>query len=465
MKAVEVPAQSRLTLSTLLGCACAVVSFGIGAQKLGDNSFLTHLATGRLMLDEGIVRKDAFTWTSGGEPLVVQSWLASLLYGIIDNSFGFAGLRLLMAASACVLGWLAWQLTDRAPSVISRVVVIAPVLVIGVHTWNERPLLLAFVFFATVMLAAERNRDPRWLAALGFLWVNIHGSWPLGIVLLFARWFGARLDRDLDAGQDARRAVWLAGGMLAGGIANPYGPAMLWFPFELLGRHDTLRQISEWQASSFESTWTRLFLVLLAATIFASRRAPLRLVAPGVLFVIAALLSVRNIPIAVIVLLPLLAEGLPDLHGPDANRDSTAIRLGTVGFVAMVAMLAVLAVLPPHTSLEQYPVAAVDAMEELDLSPAGHHVLHQDFVGNYLGFRFGGVGAVWIDDRFELHDPALVADYVALLHARPRWRDVIEQNQPDAVLWERDRALVDLLITDGWSVVWADDKWVVLTPA
>ena len=84
---------------------------------------------------------------------------------------------------------------------------------------------------------------------------------------------------------------------------------------------------------------------------------------------------------------------------------------------------------------------------------------------NFLDLRFGPVGATWIDDRFELHDADLVEDYLALLHAEPEWRDVIDRHDPAAVLWERDRVLVELLTTDGWSVAWSDDDWVVLTPA
>ncbi len=369
-----------------------------------------------------------------------------------------------MAVTAGVLGWLVWLLTERSRSVVTRLIVVVPVLFIGLRTWNERPLLLAFVFLAVALLATERGSEPRWLAAMGFLWVNVHGSWPLGLVLLTARWLGARLDRDDDSVHDFRAAVWLGGGMVAGGVVNPYGPAMLWFPVELLGKQDTLRHISEWQASSFESTWTRLFLVLIAAAVFASRRAPSRLVVPGVLFVVAALLSARNIPVAVLVLVPLLAAGLPDVAGPPADRESPAIRLATAALAAMVVVLAIMTQSGPHTSVERYPVAAVDAMEELDLSPADRHVVHQDFVGNFLDLRFGPVGATWIDDRFELHEAGLVEDYLALLHAEPEWRDVIDRYAPAAVLWERDRVLVELLTTDGWSVAWSDDDWVVLTP-
>ena len=86
----------------------------IGGRRLGDNSFLTHLATGRETLDNGFVREDVFTWTSAGEPVVVQSWLASTAYAIVDEVGGLSAIRALMAVTAGALAVLCWILTQRS---------------------------------------------------------------------------------------------------------------------------------------------------------------------------------------------------------------------------------------------------------------------------------------------------------------------------------------------------------------
>lgn len=461
--------RGQPTLASVFAAAAAVVGVGIGAQRLGDNSFLTHLATGRLMVEDGIVRNDVFTWTSAGESLTVQSWLASLVYGLIDDVAGFQGLRFLMAALAGVLGLLVWHLSERSPSLVTRLAILVPVFWIGLRTWTERPLLMAFVAFAATMVIVERDRDPRVLALIGFLWINVHGSWPLGIVLLGARWIGALVDQRTGSAanptRELRAGEWLAGGMVVGGVANPYGPRLLFFPVELLGRQEVLQNVAEWQASSFESTWTRLFLVLVAAAVFAGRKAPYVVTVPAVLFVVAALLSARNIPLATLVLVPMLAAGLPSLPGLDADRRSDPIRLAAMGLTALAFLLPVLAITGPHVELDRFPIDAVNAMEnELDLSPSEHRVIHQDFVGNYLDLRYGDAGATWIDDRFELHDPALVDDYIALLNGTPEWSAVLDRHDPDAILWPADRVLVELAGADGWTAVWSDDDWVVLVP-
>ena len=225
-------ARRPATLERVLGLSVVLVGVGIGAQKLGDNSFLTHLATGRQMLDHGFVREDAFTWTSGGELVVVQSWLASLLYGIVDELGGFHGLRLLMAVSTGALAGLFWLPTDRNSSVLIRAEVMVPPLWVGLHAWTERPLLIAYVLLALMLVIAEGRGDPRWLVVVGFLWISVHGSRPLGLMILGARWFRSRIDRAAGGDpvtaewrdRDADAAIWLSVGVLLAGIVNPYGP-------------------------------------------------------------------------------------------------------------------------------------------------------------------------------------------------------------------------------------------------
>ena len=464
-------------LGSLFAAAFTLIGAGIGASRVSDNSFLTHLATGRRMVDEGFVRSDAFTWTSAGEPVVVQSWLASGIYGVVDATAGLGGLRLLMAATVAALAFLAWQLSERSTSVAVRVCSVGVVVWIGTVTWTQRPLLLGLIALALTLVWVERARDPRGLFLVGVLWIGVHGSWPLGLVLLTVRAFGAaadsyEADRELRAAlaasktrAEVKAGLWLGGGMVFGGLINPYGPRLLIFPLKLLSRGEVLAYISEWKASGFDSLWSQLFLVLIALALVAARRAPMVTIAPAVVFVVAALLSARNISVASLVLLPLLAAGLPQLAARSVSYRSSAVTLAVRGLAVLVVLVPLVAVRGPHVDLERYPEAAIDAMEtELGLDPRTARVVHPDFVGNYLAARYGPTEAAWIDDRFELHDPALVEDFVSLLFGHDDWAEALARQDADALLWAHDRVLVDLVESIGWSPVWSDDDWVVLVP-
>lgn len=451
------------TLATVLGLASALVGFGLGASRLGDNSFLTHLATGREMLESGIVRADVFTWTSQGEGIVVQSWLASLLYGVVDELAGFHGLRLLTAVLAAVLATACWKLTERSPGLWTRVALMVPVLVIGRTTWSERPLLIAFVLLAVTLVVAEGAGRTRWLLPVGFVWVGVHGSWPLGIIALAARWAGGRLDGER-AEREVDSAKWLVAGMVIGGTVNPYGPALLLFPLRLLGNDDVLAHVVEWQSPSFDSLWTRAFLLLVLATIAGVAHRPRWSAAvPAAVFIAAALVGRRNIPIATIVLLPGLAAALPSLGARIRDRRSEAVRLAVLALGALLVLLPLVAVRGPHLDLGRFPEAAVTAMEEdLGLVPGETRIIHQDFVGNYLDIRYGDRAASWIDDRFELHDPELVDDYITLLDGRSGWTEVLDRYEAAAILWPLDAPLTGLAVAGGWAEVWTDEDWVVL---
>ena len=51
-------------------------------------------------------------------------------------------------------------------------------------TWTSRPFLFGLLCFALTLLVAEGGLDPRWLVPIGWFWVNTHGSFPMGFVLL-----------------------------------------------------------------------------------------------------------------------------------------------------------------------------------------------------------------------------------------------------------------------------------------
>ncbi|MEZ5322371.1 MAG: hypothetical protein R2698_09915 [Microthrixaceae bacterium] len=83
----------------------------IGAGPLSDNSFLTHLATGRLILEHGAPHRNVLSWGSYGAPVVVQSWLASWVYAVLERGVGAGSIRLLVACCIATLMVLLWRLS------------------------------------------------------------------------------------------------------------------------------------------------------------------------------------------------------------------------------------------------------------------------------------------------------------------------------------------------------------------
>ena len=158
----------------------AVWGLSIMEPAVRQQPSLTHYR--RCVLDHGIPHHDVYSFTAVGEPWVVQSWLASVLYGWIDSWFGVVGLRLLMAALTGVLGAMVWRLTRPARSLAGRIVIAGCVLGVGSSVWSPRPLLIGLVLL-TWRAGGEARLDPRWMLPVfcsgqrppgSFRW----GSWP-----------------------------------------------------------------------------------------------------------------------------------------------------------------------------------------------------------------------------------------------------------------------------------------------
>lgn len=448
-----------------MGAGFVLWGLSIGLDAISDNSFFTHLATGRLILDgDGIPRSDPYSFTAAGEPWVVQSWLASLVYGWLDSWWGLQAVGLLMGLTTALLAGLVWTLTRPATSLAGRILITGLVLGVGTSVWAPRPLLVGLVLFAVTLLVAE-GRLPAWvLLPAMWVWVNSHGSFPLALVALACLALGRRLDGDPSTGPELRGLAWAAGGVVLG-MVNPLGPVLVFFPVRLLQRQEVLSQIIEWQSPSFSSGWTRLFLAqVLLAVVLLVRRPSYRAAVPMVVFVAAALLGARNVALASIVLVPGMARGLTDL-GTITGREERGERVVLAGLVVVAVIAGALVVRSadePALDLRTYPVDALAFVSQAGWLDSDARMASQETVGNYLELVRGTDARAFVDDRVDMYPEEVVEDFLVLLRGRPGWRDVLGEHQVDVVLWEANQPLTSLLADDpSWRIPYADGTWIV----
>ena len=446
-----------------LGLLVFGLGFTAGVGTLFDNSFLTHLATGRLILDDGFPTTDPYTFTAAGDAWFPQSWLASVLYAGVEELGGGGALRVQFGVTTALLALAGWALTRPAGHVLARCLALAPFLLVGIFGWSHRPYLLAYLCLAATLLVAQRQLDRRWLLLAGWVWLNVHGSWPLGLAAAAALWVGRRLDKgDTDA--EGQAFLWLGGGLLLGCL-NPYGPRLLTFPLVALERRDVFAEITEWKPPTFDDLGQLAFLLAVVVAVVALRFRPSwRNVVPTVAFTVAGLLSVRNLHVASLVFVPLVADAVRKPERPVLPllvRASSAL-----GAALCVIAVGVAVQQGPHFSEEIYPESGLRWLTENDLDPTRARVIAPDFVGNWFEAIYGTDAAVFIDDRFELVPRAVVDDYLDLLNGDRRWEEILASYEPDAVVWRDDRPLAVLLEeSDCWDIVDRDDDFVVAIPA
>jgi hypothetical protein len=455
----------RPSLGAVVGWVLVGAGFLLGSRALGDNSFLTHLATGRLILDSGSVPStDPYTFTAGGEPWVVQSWLMSVLYATAEELGGAGGVRALVGIVCAALVGTLWMLTGRAESLLVRVAIVGLAIAVGAQMWSERPLLLGLLFFALTFLSVERGWSPWLLVPVGWVWANSHGSFPLGLVLLALLAIGRRLDGGT-WGREPTHLGALGLGVVAGTI-GPLGPQVLLFPVELLTGNEILESVTEWRAPTFEGTSQRLFLVQVVVAVgLLARRPSWRAGLPMAVFVASAMISARNIAVASIVLLPAMAVAAPvvgTLRGSarPAMARTAAILLLVAGPIVIAGRLGQ----QDYRLTSRYPAEALAWAQANGVGPLDGRLATQDFAGNLVDLLWGPHSQTFFDDRFDMFPVEVGRDYLRLTGGRPGWRAVLDRHDVESVVWRRDHPLSELLASDGsWSIAYSDDRWVLAT--
>jgi hypothetical protein len=361
--------------------------------------------------------------------------------------------------------------------------------------WLARPHIFSWLFLLGTVWLCERMPDRlgwRHFAGVGIaaaLWSNIHASFFFGPLIAVIYAAGAYF-RPLvwEAPISARHApkggdyVRLAIAASAGTLANPNGWRLHRHLVAYLSNSALLDRISEFQSFNFHQDGA-LRVMLALAICFAGAFGSLAIRKPerfllSMLLTALALRSVRAVPLAGLLLLPLAngsitavlssARGLqPALR---ARLDNAlkygdrldAIQRGFHGF-ALVPLAVLLIFLSIRTSAgftaPDSPVAASLAIAAL---PAGARILASDSFGGYLIYRFNGQRKVFFDGRSDFYGSEFLDRYLRLVEVRPGWREEFNRWDFSNALLPPGCSLVPALEAAGWRELYRDHTAVLL---
>ncbi|MGN6693226.1 MAG: hypothetical protein ACTHN0_03535 [Aquihabitans sp.] len=463
-------AKTGPSLNSILALVFALVGLRIGLSPLHDNSFLTHLATGRIILDTGhIPRSDPYSWSAPGAAWTVQSWGASVIFAGAEKIAGLVGIRIVVTICCVALTQLVWRLTKPTGNLLGRLLVAVPVIAVGTAYWVERPFLFSLIFLMAVLFALEDRFDPRWLVPIMWLWVNVHGSFPLAFVAIGCFLLGRLLDRERPT-VELRVLMWAGIGTAVGAVASPIGWDLITFPAKLLQHSEAFDHTAEWESPSLSAsaTWMYLFQLILAVGLVAFRGRRWRAILPVVVFGALSLQASRNIAQASLVLIvpmAFAAVGIGEIRGDEPRRILRPVQIALVALFVLIAVVGIFG--QPDTDLGKYPEDPVTWMHEEGMLGPDSRVVTRDFVGNYLEARYGPDVKVFFDDRVDMYPMPVVDQYMELIDANTEPGPVLDDVDATAVLWDTDSPFGDWLEdpANGWKIVHREDDWIVAVPA
>jgi hypothetical protein len=486
-----------VALEAFFVAVVALVGLAFGLRRIGDNSALLHIRTGIDMAHgSGIPRVDAYSFTAHGHAWVVQSWLAEWAYGWAVR-LGGAHLLLLLQGALVAAVTLLMCLRARAGSSLRTLAAATIAFGVLVEGISPRPLLVGLLCLALTVTILERGWSPWWQVPVVWVWVNSHGSFPLGVAWLFLVAAGAALDRREVPRRELRNLGAFAVGLVVAAV-NPLGPKLLAFPLAVRDKQVIFKTIVEWRSPNFQSASGIVTLAFLTLAVMVLIRARLGWAdaLPVAFFLAIGLFAVRNLAPAAVVLAPALGRALrpgrADASAAHATADGALpaeptppeatpaaltpadVRLRRRAgrrpvdraFALVLAIVAVGLVAysfsAPAYDLHNYPVALVTRAKAAGWLDAPHRMAEQDWVGDYVAARFGGRARVFIDDRYDMYPVDVSQGYEDLLHGSPASVAVLTRFDVDVVLWDDHQPLVPILQAAGWHQVDQAGHWVLL---
>ncbi|HTF42789.1 MAG TPA: hypothetical protein VK641_02755, partial [Terriglobales bacterium] len=179
-----------LFLVMFFALTCGVLA----PRLLWDGGIGWHIRNGQQMLEtHTITRVDSFSSTMSGQAWYAWEWLYDGLIAAIHGAMGLNGVEffsaLVIAATFTLVLRLA--LLRGASLLTSTALLLLSIAACSIHLL-ARPHLLSWLFgvvwFQIVDSAAKAESPHRrrlyWLPLLMLIWVNVHGGFVFGLILL-----------------------------------------------------------------------------------------------------------------------------------------------------------------------------------------------------------------------------------------------------------------------------------------
>jgi hypothetical protein len=466
-----------------------------------DGDACLHWRIGNWMIEHhAVIHTDLFSHTRANTPLISKEWLSEVLFAAAGDALGWNGIALLAAVLIATCLWLLYrQLLSEGIDLLPATALTLVAAMAGTVHWLARPHL--FTLLLTVIYTGQLRRFDRgqlgtssllWrLAPLMALWVNLHGAFFTGFVII-ATFLAGNAITFMTARADARPAIRtkLAGlGLLLIGCAlvtllNPNGWRLPAHVLEFLRNPVLAHYTNEFRSPDFHSGAAHGLLIEFAVIVLTLvyLRPVMRAVDIIVMgtWGLLALLAARNIPIFALVVTPILAKqwqaGLANA-GPGrlldfyrrllenvTARNRTADGRATVA-VAFLALVAVLAkpnliggqpVITSDVLSNRFPVAAVQFVAAHPQTVHGE--MFNDYGwGGYLMLTMPA-HRVFVDGRNDFYGPDLIREFSSVNTVETNWETVLHKYDVGWTILPRAHPLNVLFsLRTDWNRAYADD--------
>jgi hypothetical protein len=469
-----------VSFPAMLGTMLVGAVFIAGRMFAVDPDLWWHVKNGQNILDtHHWPTTDPYSFTVAGSPWLSYEWLGDVLFGAVARFAGLQGLdALLIILGSAILIALYTYAALRSGNSKAGFVTAAALYVLVTPSLSLRPQMLGYLFIILTLIVLEYFRQGKlwslwFLPPLFFLWINTHGSWVIGLAVLFVFLAGGLMNFRIGS-IEARR--WSAKGRVHLEVAlllclasiplTPYGTRLAAYPFTVASSLPVnLANVLEWQPMPFNLLGGKIFLVLLLGFFLAQMalRFPCRLdeLALFVGGTAVACLHLRFVlvfvPFFSALLVTLIARWVSPYERRKDHYSANAVLIAVI-IAAMVRYF------PTQASIQEivsrkFPVRAVDYLR--------NHAVPGPMYNTY---GYGGYliwahpeQKVFIDGRGDLYElGGAFSDYLEAANLKPAAFAVLRAYRIQSCLLDRSEALATVLSNHpDWREEYSDDVSVL----
>jgi hypothetical protein len=443
----------------------------------GDTGF--HIRVGQFIIDTlSIPRHDIFSFSSPPVSWTDHEWLSDVIMAFFHGAFGLTGVVIFF----CFLIASIYIRAHNGNNIISAIIIILLVIASSQMHFLARPhifslLLLVVWYYLLDTYQYEDRNHLYFLPPIMLLWVNLHGAFILGPLLIGVYLFGNIVFSLTSGGaekqqykQKARNLALTMFACLILSLINPYSYHILLFPFEISSNKIILDNIQEFLSPNFHEPLPFKYLLFLLIAILAISRASLNIIeiVLVLLFTNMALYSMRHIPLFAIIVAPVLTRQIDLILDKGDGRFTRFIKKRSENIASIDACskgylwplgVSLAVVIFFATGMIEYKFdeksKPVEAVEFLKRENIPGNMFNKDEFGDYIIYAAWPEYKVFIDGR--LLPPGKALEFLKVVRIKPGMDEVFKKYDINWIMYSSNSSLSHFLLqSDDWKLIYSD---------
>lgn len=414
-----------------------------------------HVAAGDFILKSGAIpATDPWSYTANGATIWYNiSWLWDVIIALVKKISGLSGLYFFSVLSYAFLIALLGAFIRKRKGIKDPAIFIALMVVMAV-LWiyvSARPQICSYLLAVIFHFLLDKSRQDKsilqglWvLPLLTSLWTNLHGGFLIGFTILAAYGLEAIITKN---------RAWFMRLLIIGiccllaVFSGFYGIDII---HAVMGTLDTpiKRYITEWQ--SFSLTPHQLgislaFIVFVLCSNSLDKKIPPADKILSFLWFFAAIISLRNFPVFVLLSAPYIAYNLSNIKKlPDLPKEA----YGKYTFAATV-VITIIMLLPVFPVNRDVVVAKhkvpVEEINYIKTNYPGKNFLNSYIIGGYMVYYGDDMVKPFMDGRAgTAYSPEAINDFISFLTYSKGWVNILDKYNIDGVIVSNDDRFVSL---------------------